>query len=84
MGAIYDRRKERLGITDGMIIRTRHWLINSAKALRDAGTVPPGVDKPQLFNLYSGGAIVAEGVNALDEFADLLYGRQAIEIPVQI
>jgi hypothetical protein len=84
IGNIYDRRKERLGVTDAMIIRSRRWLLNACKSFQEDGTVPPGVEKPALYNMYSGGAIVPEGVNALDDCADLLYGRKPIEIPVPI
>ena len=45
--------------------------------------VPPGVDKPQLFNLYSGGAIYPNGLNGIDAASDLLFGKQPIEIPVR-
>jgi phenylpropionate dioxygenase-like ring-hydroxylating dioxygenase large terminal subunit len=83
MGDVYDRTRERLATTDAMIIRTRRWLIGAAKALRDQGTVPPGVDKPELYNLYSGGAILPSHLNGLDALADILYGRaQSIEITV--
>ena len=83
MGEIYDRTREGLGVTDSMIIRTRRWLLNSAKALRDKGVVPPGVESPRLYNLYSGGAILPNDVNGIDATSDLLYGRQPIEIPVR-
>ena len=48
MGHIVDRTNEHLGTSDAMIIRTRRRLINAAIALRDHGTVPPGVDDPQV------------------------------------
>jgi hypothetical protein len=83
MGEIYDRTRERLGVTDSMIIRTRRWLLNSAKALRDKGTVPAGVGNPRLYNLFSGGAILPNDLNGIDATSDLLYGRQPIEIPVR-
>ena len=44
MGPIVDRRKERLVATDAGIIKARHKLRKAALALRDHGTVPPGVD----------------------------------------
>jgi nitrite reductase/ring-hydroxylating ferredoxin subunit len=82
MGGIYDRTLEHLATTDAMIIRTRRKLINAAKALRDNGTVPPGVDKPHLYRMYSGGAIVPRGVSAIDYCRDLLFGREPIAVEV--
>ena len=32
-----------------MIARTRRRLLQAARALRDQGTVPPGVESPQIF-----------------------------------
>jgi hypothetical protein len=36
-----------------MIIRVRHKLIEAAKALRDRGVAPPGVDAPELYRVRS-------------------------------
>jgi hypothetical protein len=41
-----------------MVIRTRRRLINVAKAMRDNGTLPPGIDKPELYRVRSGGTIL--------------------------
>jgi phenylpropionate dioxygenase-like ring-hydroxylating dioxygenase large terminal subunit len=65
MGPIYDRTQEHLGTTDALIIATRRCLINAAKALRDQQTVPPGVDKPELYRMRSGGALLPKGVDGL-------------------
>jgi nitrite reductase/ring-hydroxylating ferredoxin subunit len=82
MGPIYDRTQEHLATTDTMIIRTRRRLIGAAKALRDQGTLPPGLDQPELFEMYSGCAIVPEDQNGLDATIDLQRGRaQLVEIP---
>jgi hypothetical protein len=48
MGPITDRTQEHLGSTDAMLIQVRRRLINAAKALRDSGVTPPGVDDPSL------------------------------------
>jgi hypothetical protein len=65
-----------------MIIRTRRWLIGAAKALRDNGTVPPGVETPEKYYLFSGGAIVPSSLNGIDATSDILFGRaQTVEIP---
>jgi hypothetical protein len=54
MGVIYQRDHEHLGTTDQFIIRVRRRLINLAKALREQGTVPPGVDNPEAYRQRSG------------------------------
>ena len=83
MGPIYNRTEEHLGTTDMMIIASRRKLIQAAKELRAKGTVPPGVDKPELYWMFSGGALVPKDVNGLDYCRDILFGRaQAIEAQV--
>jgi nitrite reductase/ring-hydroxylating ferredoxin subunit len=57
-GAIVDRSKEALGSTDAMIIRVRRRLLTAAKELRERGTVPPGVDEPEMYRQRSGWAMV--------------------------
>jgi phenylpropionate dioxygenase-like ring-hydroxylating dioxygenase large terminal subunit len=71
MGAIYDRTQERLGSSDQMVIRTRKRLIDAARALRDHGTVPPGVDDPGVYQVRSGGAILPRGANWLEATREL-------------
>jgi phthalate 4,5-dioxygenase len=44
MGPIVDRTKENLVSTDNGIIMARHRLMRAARALREKGMVPPGVD----------------------------------------
>jgi len=78
MGPIYDRTQERLGTSDAMIIRTRRKLLASVRAYKE-GTPPPGVDKPELFRMRSGGVVVPEGINAIDAMADLHYDRVSLE-----
>lgn len=63
MGAIYDRTTEHLGTSDAMVIRTRRRLLEAARALADHGTVPPGVDRPDVYRQRSGGVILPEGTN---------------------
>jgi phthalate 4,5-dioxygenase oxygenase subunit len=83
MGPIYDRTNEHLGTSDAMIIQTRRKLINAAKALRDEGIVPSSVDKPEIFHMYSGGAIVPKDVSGLDYCNELFY-RQGLPIEVRV
>jgi phthalate 4,5-dioxygenase oxygenase subunit len=84
MGPIYDRTQEHLGTTDAMIIRSRHRLIAAAKALRDHGTVPPGVDNPEGYRIRSGGAVLPKGLGSagLDALADAINGRVAVRASV--
>jgi phenylpropionate dioxygenase-like ring-hydroxylating dioxygenase large terminal subunit len=63
MGPIYTRNREHLGTTDSMIIRTRRRWIAAAKALRDHGTVPPGVDNPEFYRQRSGECILPRSVD---------------------
>jgi phenylpropionate dioxygenase-like ring-hydroxylating dioxygenase large terminal subunit len=58
MGPIYDRSHEHLGTSDSMIIRTRRRWIAAAKALREEGVLPPGVDNPKMYRQRSGEVIL--------------------------
>jgi phenylpropionate dioxygenase-like ring-hydroxylating dioxygenase large terminal subunit len=71
MGPIYDRTQEHLGSSDQMVIRTRKRLIDAARALRDHGQVPPGVDDPHVYQVRSGGAILPGDANWLEATRDL-------------
>jgi hypothetical protein len=65
-----------------MIIRTRRRLIQACKAFNSQGVVPPGVDKPELYRMRGGGAIVPKGVNGIDATDDVRFARaETIEIP---
>ncbi len=66
MGPIYDRSQEHLGTTDAMVIKTRRMLIGAVKAHQANGTVPVGVDKPELYRMRSGGAILPAGINGME------------------
>ena len=66
-----------------MIIRTRRKLINACRAY-DQGAAAPGVDKPELYWMFSGGALVPRGVNGIDFCRDILFGREpAVEVPIR-
>jgi len=58
MGTIYNRRRENLGTSDAMIIRTRNRLIQAAEAFEKEGIVPPGVDDPEVYRQRSGGLLL--------------------------
>ena len=74
MGPIYDRSREHLGTTDQLIIRTRRRMIAAARTLRENGTLPPGVDEPELYRQRSGGVILPRSVDWWDGTADLRKG----------
>jgi phthalate 4,5-dioxygenase len=58
MPPIINRSAEHVGTSDSMIIRSRRILIEAAKALRDSGTVPSGVDNPEVYLQRSGEVIL--------------------------
>jgi hypothetical protein len=68
-----------------MIIQTRRKLINAAKAYRDSGTLPPGVENPALFRMRSGGALLPKGVNGLELLRDVHFMRsEGVEIAIEV
>jgi hypothetical protein len=71
MGTIYQRDNEHLGVTDSGIIRMRRLLINHARALRDHGTLPPAVDKPELYRVRSACVIYPDGVDGIEASKNL-------------
>ena len=71
MGAIIDRTEEHLGSSDAMVIRTRRRALNAAKALRDGGVIPPGVDDPTVYRYRSGGLVLPRSTDWLEATRDL-------------
>jgi len=63
MGALLDRTKEHLGVSDTMIVRTRQRLLSAVRALADEGVVPPGVDNPGVYRTRAGWLILPDGVD---------------------
>jgi len=53
MGPILDRTIEHLGSTDRVIAAMRQRLLAAAKALREQGVPPPGVDEPEAYAVRS-------------------------------
>jgi len=82
MGPIYDRYHEHLGTSDSMIIRTRRRLLNAAKALRDHGQTPPGVDQPEVYRTRSGSVILPRSASWLDATQDARWPKVGIGEPV--
>ena len=79
-GPIMDRTAEHLGTSDAAIIRVRRKLIAAAKALRDHGTVPPGVDDPTLYTVRSCNVSLPAGSDWEEALGDWLRAR-TIEYP---
>jgi phthalate 4,5-dioxygenase oxygenase subunit len=71
MGPIIDRTGEHLGTSDAMVIRTRRRVLNAAKAFRDRGETPPGVDAPRVYRYRSGGVILPRDVSWLEATREL-------------
>ena len=65
MGAIVDRTREHLGPADAMIVRVRRRLLAAARALRERGEPPPGVDAPELYRVRPVGAVLPRGADWL-------------------
>jgi hypothetical protein len=81
MGPITDHLSEHLGPSDMMIMRTRRRLLAVARALSKSGTVPPGVDDPEIMSRVRSGDFVTEaGVDWRDAYARQM---DAAERPLQ-
>jgi phthalate 4,5-dioxygenase oxygenase subunit len=83
MGTVYDRSHEHLGTSDSMIIRTRRRVINAAKALRDNGVVPPGVDDPEVYRTRSGSVILPRSADWLEATQEARWPQVEIGEPIQ-
>ena len=77
MGPIVDREKENLVSTDNGIIMARHRLLKAARALREKGTVPPGVD-PAHHRVRSAAVILAAEQTFKDAAKDDLVARPGV------
>jgi phthalate 4,5-dioxygenase len=73
MGEISDRTLENLAPSDLMIVMTRRRLLDAARALRDEGIVPPGVDNPEITTACRSGDLIApDAQNWLDAYEEML------------
>jgi len=81
MGTIYQRDAEHLGVTDAGIIRMRRLLIRATRALQNEGTIPPGVDNPEVYKVRSGNVILPNGVNGIEATQDLQWAALKGEPP---
>jgi phenylpropionate dioxygenase-like ring-hydroxylating dioxygenase large terminal subunit len=71
MGPIFDREHEHLGTSDAMVIRVRRRLLDAAHALVERGLAPPGVDRPEVYGVRSGGAILSADADWLEATVEL-------------
>jgi phthalate 4,5-dioxygenase oxygenase subunit len=81
MGIVNDRSVEHLGTTDSFIIRTRRKLMAMAKALEENGTVPVGVDTPEVYRQRSGEAIIPRSEDWWDAYQKMRASWQPVNIP---
>ncbi len=70
MGPIVDRSREHLGTSDSMVIRTRRRLIRAARELLE-GTMPPTVDRPELYGVRAGGIVLPRSAHWLEATDEL-------------
>ncbi|GAB3055982.1 Rieske 2Fe-2S domain-containing protein [Intrasporangium mesophilum] len=77
MGPVVDRTKERLVPTDAGIIKARQKLRRAALALRDEGTVPPGID-PEHQRIRSVAVVLPEDQAFLDGVQDAIVARPGV------
>jgi hypothetical protein len=64
MGGILDHEWEHLAPSDIMITRTRRRLLTAARALRDEGVLPPGVENAEVYRGARSGYLVSAGTDA--------------------
>jgi phthalate 4,5-dioxygenase oxygenase subunit len=72
MGPILRRSGEHLASSDVMVTRLRRRLLEVARALADKGTVPPGVEDPDVYRVRAGGVILPEGADWVGATAELV------------
>jgi hypothetical protein len=73
-GSIVDRAQEHLGTSDTAIIQVRRRLMHAARALRDQGARPPGLDAAS-FLVRSASAVLDPGAGWVDGARDQLVVR---------
>jgi hypothetical protein len=72
MGPIVDHTLEHLAPSDQMITRTRRRLLMAARALRDNGVSPPGVEDAHVYRQARGGYFVSDDTSPWRE----VYAKQ--------
>jgi hypothetical protein len=77
MGPISNRTREHLGTSDAMVVRTRRRVLDAARAFRETGATPPGVEEPEGYRMRSGGITLPKDVDWLEATRDLQYAGAA-------
>jgi hypothetical protein len=72
MGPITDHESEHLAPSDQMITRTRRRLLMAARALRDRGVLPPGVENADVYRGARSGYFVSDDQSLWQE----IYAKQ--------
>ncbi len=67
MGPITDHSFENLAPSDAMVARTRRRALAAARALREEGVVPAGVDDPSIFYRARAGSFLHDPSASLDD-----------------
>ena len=67
MGPIVAHEYEHLAPSDQMITRTRRRLLLAARALRDKGQAPPGVEDPQVYRGARSGYMISDDASPWQE-----------------
>jgi len=81
MGPIYDRTQERLGMSDSGIIQARRRLLAAARALRDDGIVPPGVEVPAAYGVRSAAVVLPRSVSWVDGAEREMRATEGVNYP---
>jgi hypothetical protein len=72
MGSVLNRSAEHLGTSDAMVIQVRKRLMDAARALRDAGVTPDGVDDPAMYGVRSASMVLPKTADWTEGTAEVL------------
>jgi phthalate 4,5-dioxygenase oxygenase subunit len=81
MGPIYDRSQERLGMSDSGIIRARRRLMLAAKALREQGVAPPGVESPDAYRVRSAAVVLPRAASWIEGASQQMQATPGVNHP---
>jgi phthalate 4,5-dioxygenase len=73
MGPIYDRRNEHLGASDAGVIKARLLWLRAARAMRDRGELPPGVNCPERYRIRPAATVLKADQNWLEALQEKLF-----------
>ncbi|HEX9471784.1 MAG TPA: Rieske 2Fe-2S domain-containing protein [Bradyrhizobium sp.] len=84
MGGVTDHDFEHLAPSDQMVTRTRRRLLLAARALRDRGVLPPGIEDAEVFRAARSGYFTSEDNSPWqDLYAKALAGSVRPQLPRQ-